>query len=106
VLGGSFDLPHAETHAILLPHTIAYNAGADGLAPLAAMLGAAPGPGLHAFALALGAPMALRDLGVAEADLDRAADFAVQNPYWNPRPVTRDGIRALLQAAWRGDAPT
>ncbi len=106
VLGGTFDLPHAETHAILLPHTIGYNAiaAAEDLAPLRDMLGGAPGPGLHAFAGSLGAPMALRDLGLAEADLDRAADMAVQNPYWNPAPLTRNGIRSLLQAAWAGDA--
>ena len=105
VLGGSFDLPHAETHAILLPHTIGFNAQADGLAPLTEMLGAAAGPGLHAFARGLGAPLALRELGMTAADLDRAAEMAVQNPYWNPRPITRDGIRALLHAAWLGDAP-
>ena len=107
VLGGSFDLPHAETHAVLLPHTIGYNAqaAADDLASLTAILGADPGPGLHAFARSLNAPMALRDLGLTEGDLDRAADLAVQNPYWNPRPVTRDGIRALLQAAWAGNPP-
>ncbi len=108
VLGGTFDLPHAETHAILLPHTIGFNArnAAAELAPLAGMLMAEPGPGLHAFARSLGAPMALRDLGLAEADLDRAADIAVQNPYWNPTPLIRNGIRSLLQAAWAGDAPT
>jgi maleylacetate reductase len=105
VLGGSFGLPHAETHAILLPHTIGYNAQADGLAPLAALLNADVGPGLHAFAQVLGAPMALRDVGLAKADLGRVADIAVQNPYWNPRPLTREGILALLGAAWAGDAP-
>ena len=43
--------------------------------------------------------------GLAEADLDRAADLAVENPYWNPRPVTREGVRAMLQQAWEGAAP-
>lgn len=106
-LGGSFDLPHAETHAVVLPHAIAYNAGAvpDLLAPVADLFGGDPGAGLWRFAKGAGAPLALRDLGLSEADLDRAADLAVANPYWNPRPVTRDGIRALLQAAWAGDAP-
>ncbi|MGL4235247.1 maleylacetate reductase [Tabrizicola sp.] len=107
VLGGSFDLPHAETHAILLPHTIGYNAtaAATELSPLAAMLAAPPGKGLHDFARSLGAPLALRDLGLTKADLDRATDIALQNPYWNPAPLTRPGIRALLEAAWAGDAP-
>jgi maleylacetate reductase len=106
-LGGSFDLPHAETHAVILPHAIAFNAAAvpDLLAPLADLFGEDPGLGLWRFAKAAGAPMALRDLGLQEADLDRAAELATANPYWNPRPVTRDAIRQLLQAAWSGQHP-
>ena len=107
-LGGTFDLPHAQTHAIVLPHAIAYNARAAGaaLAPISALLdGAPPGPALHAFARGLGAPLALRDLGLREADLDRAADLATRTPYPNPQPVTREDVRALLQAAWAGDPP-
>ena len=106
-LGGSFDLPHAETHAVLIPHTAAFNAiaAAPALKPAADLFGGAIGPGLWDFAAALGAPMALRDLGLAEADLDRAADLAAQNPYWNPRPIARDGLRALLQDAWAGHRP-
>lgn len=107
-LGGSFDLPHAETHAVILPHAVAYNeaAAAAELRPIAEALGSrSAGEGLHAFARTIGAPMALRDLGLAEADLDRAAAIATANPYWSPRAITRDGIRALLGAAWRGDPP-
>jgi maleylacetate reductase len=106
-LGGSFDLPHAETHAVILPHAIAYNETAtETLAPIAEIFGGpTPGLALHRFAQRMGAPMALRALGLKEADLDRAADIAVQNPYWNPRPVERAALRQLLQAAWAGDAP-
>jgi len=107
-LGGSLNLPHAETHAILLPHTVAYNEAAAGaaLAPAARLLGAASaGAGLHDLARGLGAPLALRDLGVRPADLDRAAALALKNPYWNPREITAEGIRALLGRAWEGAAP-
>ena len=106
-LGGSFDLPHAETHAIILPHAIGYNAVVvpDLLAPLGDLLGGNPALRLHEFALALKAPMALRDLGLPEDALDRAANLATENPYWNPRPIERAPIRALLQAAWEGAAP-
>lgn len=107
-LGGSFDLPHAETHAVILPHALAFNAVAvpDLLAPVTELFGHGdPGLGLWHFVRDAGAPLALRDLGLKEADLDRAADLASANPYWNPRPVTRDGIRGLLQAAWAGDRP-
>lgn len=107
-LGGSFDLPHAETHAIVLPHALSYNAAAvpDLLEPVSRIFGEAdPGVALYGFARDMGAPLALRDLGLSEADLDRAADLATQNPYWNPRPVERDGVRRLLQAAWAGERP-
>jgi maleylacetate reductase len=107
-LGGTFGLPHAETHAIVLPHAIAYNEVAvpDLLAPVARSFGAATAAGaLHTFAVVSGAPLALRDLGLARSDLDRAAEVATKNPYWNPAPVTRDGVRQLLDAAWEGRAP-
>ncbi|RUT28892.1 maleylacetate reductase [Arsenicitalea aurantiaca] len=107
-LGGSFDLPHAQTHAVILPHAIGFNAGAaaDELAVVGAIFGDDhPGRALYRFAERIGAPLSLRALGLAEADLDRAAEIATAKPYWNPRPVTRADIRALLQAAWEGRAP-
>ena len=108
VLGGAFDLPHAETHAIVLPHAIAFNAAAaaDELRPLSAIFGeTSPGAAIHGFAVKIGAPTALREIGFREEDIGRAAEIATANPYWNPREVTRADIHALLAAAWRGDAP-
>ncbi len=108
-LGGSFNLPHAETHAIVLPHAIAYNAVSvpDLLAPVSDSLGGSkPGQALWEFAIAMGAPLALKDLGLSEDDLDRATEITLKNPYWNPRSVTADGVRALLQNAWAGNAPS
>ena len=107
VLGGSFDTPHAETHAILLPHTIHFNEQAvpDLLAPAAELFGGSAGGGLWDFARSIGAPLALRDLGLSERDLDRAAEIAVANPYENPRPIGREAIRGLLQRAWDGARP-
>lgn len=114
-LGGSFDLPHAETHAILLPHTIAYNAQAvpDLLAPVTRLFAdylpdgqpANAGVALYGFAQAMGAPLALRDLGLGQQDLARAVDIALTKPYWNPRPLEREALLALLQAAWEGRCP-
>ena len=108
VLGGSFNTPHAETHAILLPHTAAFNAVAvpDLLAPITQTFGSAPGAGLWDFARDIGAPTRLADLGLTEADLDHAADIAVQNPYANPRPFGRADIRSLLQSAYNGQRPS
>lgn len=106
-LGGSFDMPHAETHAILLPHTIHFNEAAvpDLLSPAARLFGGSAGAGLWDFARSIGAPLALRELGLSEPDLDRAADLAVANPYENPRPIDRESIRGLLRRAWEGARP-
>lgn len=106
-LGGSFDTPHAETHAIMLPHTIGFNAEAvpELMAPVSDIFGGSPGQALYDFAKSIGAPMALRDFGLSEADLDRAAEIATKNPYSNPRPFDRAAIRALLQNAWSGERP-
>jgi maleylacetate reductase len=107
-LGGTFNLPHAETHAVILPHAIAYTEAsvADLLAPVAQAFGSTTAAaGLHAFSQRMGAPMALRELGLKEADLDRATEVATKNPYWNPRPVDPGPLRALLARAWAGDPP-
>jgi maleylacetate reductase len=106
-LGGTFDTPHADTHAIMLPHTAAFNAVAvpDLLAPVAEIFGGSVGGGLWDFAKSISAPLALRDLGLTEADLDRASEIATENPYWNPRPIDRQSIRELLQGAWEGVRP-
>ena len=108
VLGGSFDLPHAETHAVILPHATAYNAqaAAGALAPVARVLGAeSAAGGLFDLAAGLGAPMSLRAIGLAESKLDEAAAIAVAAPYWNPRPIEEAGIRALLDDAFHGRRP-
>jgi maleylacetate reductase len=108
-LGGAFGLPHAATHTVVLPHVLAYNAAAapDAMARIARALDADDAAlGVAALARSLGAPVALRELGLAEGDLDRAADLASADPYWNPRPVTRDDIRALLGRAFDGAPPS
>jgi maleylacetate reductase len=107
-LGGSFDLPHAQTHTIVLPHALAYNARAvpQALARIERALGERDAPvALQRLAQELGAPIALRDLGLNESDLDRATDLALTNAYWNPRPLERKALRALLQRAWEGAPP-
>jgi maleylacetate reductase len=108
VLGGSFGMPHAETHAVLLPHTTAYNARVVPtlLTPISDVFGTPAGAGLWDFAKSIGAPLRLADLGLTEPDLDRASDIAMKNAYWNPRPFSRQDIRDLLQAAYEGRRPT
>jgi maleylacetate reductase len=113
-LGGSFNLPHAEVHSVVLPHAMAFNAAAApaAMARIERALGAtghsSAAAGLFDLALDNGAPVALRDIGMKKADLDRAADIAVSNPYWNPREFSvgqRAEIRELLQRAYEGLRP-
>jgi alcohol dehydrogenase class IV len=108
VLGGTWNLPHAETHTIVLPHAIAYNAAAapDAMTRVARALEAAhAAQGLYDLEQSLGAPLALKDIGMPAAELDRAADLACASPYWNPRPIERAAIRKLLDDAYFGRRP-
>ena len=110
-LGGSFNLPHAEVHTVVLPHAIAFNAPAapEAMRRIARAIGSDDAAqGLQALARDNAAPVALKDIGMRAEDLDRAADIAVSNPYWNPRPfgpAERGAIRALLQRAFDGAPP-
>jgi alcohol dehydrogenase class IV len=109
VLGGTFDLPHAETHAIILPYAVAYNAAAapDAMARIAHALSMNDAAlGIFRLARKLGLPSGLHAIGLQEAALDQAADLAVASPYPNPAPLDRTRIRSLLQAAWKGEAPS
>jgi len=108
VLGGSYDLPHADTHAIVLPHTTAYNAPAapEAMARLARALGTDEAArGLYDLAGRLGVPRALGEIGMPEAGIDAAAAAATANPYWNPRPLDQATLRTLIADAYFGRAP-
>ena len=107
-LGGSFNLPHAEVHTVVLPHAVAYNrdAAPDAMAIAAEALGVEDAArGLYDLAGRLDAPIALRDIGMPADGLDRAAELATENPYYNPRPIKRDAIRKLLDDAFHGRRP-
>jgi maleylacetate reductase len=107
-LGGTFNLPHAETHTIVLPHVLAYNRDA---APAAmrriarALHADDAAQGVFDLAREYGAPTSLKEIGVTAENLDVALDLALKNPYWNPRPVERAPLRALLEAAFEGRRP-
>ncbi|CAD6518354.1 Maleylacetate reductase [Paraburkholderia hiiakae] len=110
-LGGTFNLPHAQTHAVMLPHTAHYNhaAAPQALERVARALGGVradeAGPRLYAVNESLGIALSLKEIGMPEAGLDEAADLACTNAYSNPRALERGAIRTLLQRAWEGVAP-
>lgn len=109
-LGGSFNLPHAPTHTVVLPHAIAYNEKAvpEAMLRIKRALGVTEGTAAQAlFQLIseLDVPTALSSLGLTQADLDKATDITLSNPYWNPEPIEKNAIRHLLQNAFEGNQP-
>jgi maleylacetate reductase len=109
-LGGSFNLPHAETHTVVLPHATQYNSShaPAAMQAIGRALGCAPetvAGAIYDLAKTNGAPTSLAELGFRAEDLDRAAELATQNPYYNPRPITLEGVRKLLEAAFDGRRP-
>ncbi|MFJ8329931.1 maleylacetate reductase [Streptomyces sp. NPDC094437] len=109
VLGGTFGLPHAETHTVVLPYALAHNARAapDALAALDRALGTDDTPRrLRELSGRLGAPTSLAELGLKESDLATAAERTAALSFPNPREVTEAGVLALLRAAHAGERPT
>jgi alcohol dehydrogenase class IV len=108
VLGGSFNLPHAEVHAIVLPHVMACNRSGAPLAMrrIAEAIGRDDAAhGVYDLVASLGVPIALKDIGMQARDLDLAAGLVMQAPYANPVPVTRESVRRLLDDAYHGRTP-
>ncbi|CAG9936207.1 unnamed protein product [Clonostachys rosea f. rosea IK726] len=108
-LGGSFGLPHSETHTIVLPHALAYNAPniPSAMDALSKALPESNGDAVHGLNVLLSKLEVKRDLksfGMKEEDVAKAAEIALSNPYWNPRKVdNRDAIQELIRRAWAGE---
>src|SRR3546814_7479997 len=87
---------------------MAYNhVATDAMARIARALGVEGNAAvaMHQLARRLGAPMALRELGMPEAAIREAAAPATANPYPNPRPVEAGAIEAMLAEALFGVHP-
>jgi maleylacetate reductase len=107
-LGGTFNLPHAETHTVILPHALAYNARAvpGVMGRIAAAIGAQEAAtGMWRLARDLGAPVALRDIGMKREGIARAVELATTAAYPNPQPLHAAALRGLLERAYAGEPP-
>jgi alcohol dehydrogenase class IV len=110
VLGGMFGLVHADTHSVVLPHAVAFNAPAlpEEMRRLAEALAASPGDeagALWDLAVASDVPTNLAQLGLAEGDLPEAAERAAAEITVNPVPVDAVALLHLLQRAYAGERP-
>lgn len=105
VLGG-LGLPHARSHATLLPHVLAFNApgSPEATTRIARALGCDDAvAGLRAVVAAAGMPAGLKELGLGEDQLDEVAERTeAVVPADNPVPVGGGAVRRLVQAAWEG----
>lgn len=107
-LGGTYNLPHAEVHAVILPHAASYNSAAapDAMRRVARALGTEDAAGgIYDLLVAVGAKTSLKEIGMRAEDLDEAAEIATRDPYANPAPVTREGVRRLLEEAYHRRRP-
>lgn len=107
-LGGSFNMPHAETHTIVLPHAISYNAPKipEAMKRLADALPESNGDatrGLNVLLEKLKVKRGLKEYGMKEEDVDKATEIAVSNPYWNPREIEKEPLRELIRRVWAGE---
>ena len=109
VLGGSFDLPHAETHALILPYALAYNAeqAPEAMKRIACALGSdqPPWSALRALGRQLNMPQSLQNLAMPESGKAEALELILQDSYWNPRAMEREGLARLLDDAFTGAEP-
>jgi alcohol dehydrogenase class IV len=102
VLGGTYGLPHAELHALLLAHVMRFNlpAAPDATARLARVANGDPTLAVAALAARHEGPTTLGALGLPRTALREVAERVAADPYPNPRPVTADAVEELLLAAW------
>lgn len=112
VLGGTLNLPHAETHTVMLPHVLAFNQPAvpRAFTALSRALGSAQGtvvtdPARYLQELAgeLGAPTSLQELGMKQEDIPRIARDVLSSSYGNPREVSEESITRIVSSAWSGE---
>ncbi|GHH99815.1 maleylacetate reductase [Neobacillus kokaensis] len=109
-LGGTFKLPHAETHTVLISYVISYNSdyAPEAMEVIARSLQCNKddvASTLYDLIQSLGGPVSLESIGFQREDIEKAAELAVKNPYYNPRPIDKGSIRDLLDRAYHGIRP-
>jgi maleylacetate reductase len=104
VLGGTFGLPHAAAHTVMLPYSIEFNeTHAPQLESLRGLVeGLSPGLGIATFTRGLGAPGDLQTLGFRASDIARATELTLATPVVNPRTVRPEDVERILLKALRG----
>jgi len=103
-----FDLVHAESHAISVPYTVAFNqdAAPDAMKRIEHALKVDNAAlGLYELNVRLGLATGYKALGVAENDLGEAVKVIMEQTFTNPRPVSEGDLRGILGQAFGGAPP-
>jgi maleylacetate reductase len=107
-LGGTFDLNHAAIHCLMIPYSLAYNRdhAPEAIAATSRAFGGKDAVAtLFELMKITNKQKSLQDFGLSLKDVDHAIALALKNPYYNPRPVTEEGLRTMLVAAFHGQQP-
>jgi maleylacetate reductase len=110
ILGGQYNLIHADTHSVILPHAVAFNAPALPreilrLAESLGVPGGDPATALWELAKASDIPTDLAALGLPRDGLDEVAREIVIEEKNNPVPLDEASVLRLLDAAYAGQKP-
>ncbi len=102
VLGGMFDLPHAATHAVMLPHVVRFHreAAPEAMNAIARALGVVdPLLGLDRLAVTTGVPRSLAAVGMPRDGIARVVAVMMATPALTPRTLEREALTAMLETA-------
>jgi alcohol dehydrogenase class IV len=108
VLGGTWNLPHAETHTVVLPHAVAYNyaAAPEAMKRIERAMGTSnAAAGIFELLERMNAPISLKEIGMRHDELPRAVSLVMEAPYYNPRRPSGEEIARLLEDAFHGRQP-
>jgi maleylacetate reductase len=110
ILGGKFNLVHADTHSVILPHVVAFNAPAlprvmSRLAEALRVPGSDPAGALWDLARNSNIPTDLASLGLQREGLDEVVDQILIEEKNNPVPLVRPIVHSLVDAAFDGVRP-
>ena len=110
VIGSTFDLEHSMAHTVALPYSVAYTTpGApEAMRMIATALGAthkSAASALFELNQTIGAPTSLKEIGMPEDGIEKAAKMIADAPYPNPVPIEFDPILSMIEDAWHGRAP-
>ena len=108
VLGGTWNLPHAETHTVVLPHAVAYNyaAAPEAMKQIERAMGTSnAAAGIFELMERMNAPISLKEIGMRHDELPRAVSLVMEAPYYNPRRPSGEEIARLLEDAFHGRQP-